>query len=125
MEQQGRILNRNWDLYDTRNVVYQTTNLTAEELKNGYDWAYKEFYSWSNIFRSSIKHSSHKHKLKHFFYTGGWKKFEPVWNFLIKTNNLNQMRPVLESILSKVKPGEEAGSVGKEEKLQPTMALKS
>jgi radical SAM superfamily enzyme YgiQ (UPF0313 family) len=33
MEQQGRILTKNWDLYDTRNVVYQTTNLTADELK--------------------------------------------------------------------------------------------
>lgn len=103
MEEQGRILTRNWDLYDTRNVVYQTKKLTAEELKNGYDWAYKEFYSWSNIFKSSFNHDSHKHKLKHFFYTGGWKKFEPVWNFLIKTKNLNEMLPVLESILSKVR----------------------
>jgi radical SAM superfamily enzyme YgiQ (UPF0313 family) len=102
MESQGRILTYNWDLYDTRNVVYQTTNLTADELKNGYEWAYKEFYSWTNIIKSSINHESHKHKLKHFFYTGGWKKFEPVWNFLIKTRGLNNMLPVLESILSKV-----------------------
>lgn len=106
MENQGRILTRNWDLYDTRNVVYQTLNLTADELKNGYDWAYKEFYSWSNIFKSSLNHESHKHKLKHFFYTGGWKKFEPVWNFLIKTKNLNNMLPLLESILAKVTPGD-------------------
>ncbi len=103
MEKEGRILTRNWDLYDTRNVVYQTKNLTAEELKNGYDWAYKEFYSWSNVFKSSMNHESNRHKLKHFFYTGGWKKFEPVWNFLIKTKNLNNMLPILESILSKVK----------------------
>lgn len=102
MEQEGRILTRNWDLYDTRNVVYKTTNLSAEELKNGYEWAYKEFYSWSNIFKSSFNHDSHKHKLKHFFYTGGWKKFEPVWNFLIKTKSLNNMLPLLESILSKL-----------------------
>jgi hypothetical protein len=34
---------------------------------------------------------------------GGWKKFEPVWNFLIKTQTLNKTLPVLESILSKVK----------------------
>ena len=104
MEQQGRILTKNWDLYDTRNVVYQTTNLTADELKNGYDWAYKEFYSWSNILKASLNHDSHKHKLKHFFYSGGWKKFEPVWNFLIKTKNLNGMLPILESILAKVNP---------------------
>lgn len=104
MEQQGRILTKNWDLYDTRNVVYQTTNLTADELKNGYDWAYKEFYSWSNILKASLNHDSHKHKLKHFFYSGGWKKFEPVWNFMIKTKNLNGMLPLLESILAKVDP---------------------
>ena len=102
MEQQGRILTKNWDLYDTRNVVYQTKNLTAEELKNGYDWAYNEFYSWSNILKASLNHDSHKHKLKHFLYSGGWKKFEPVWNFMIKTRNLNGMLPLLESILTKV-----------------------
>lgn len=103
MEQQGRILTRNWDLYDTRNVVYQTKNLTAEELKKGYDWAYKEFYSWPNILKASLSHDSNKHKLKHFFYSGGWKKFEPVWNFMIKTKNLNGMLPILESVLAKVK----------------------
>jgi len=102
MERQGRILTKDWNLYDTRNVVYQTTKLTPEELKNGYDWAYKEFYSLANIFRSGLNHESHKHKLKHLLYTGGWKKFEPVWNFLIKTKSLNNTLPLLESILSKV-----------------------
>jgi len=104
MESQGRILTRNWNLYDTRNVVYQTRNITSEELKNGYDWAYKEFYNWPNIFKSSFSHESNKHKLKHLLYTGGWKKFEPLWNFLIKTKNLNNMLPLLESILAKVNP---------------------
>ena len=52
--------------------------------------------------RSSVKHDSIKHMLKHFLYSGGWKKFEPLWNFIIKTRNLNNMLPILESILSKV-----------------------
>lgn len=110
METQKRILTYNWDLYNTRNVVYKTTNLTAEELKQGYDWAYKEFYSWSNIITASLLHESHKHKLKHFLYSGGWKKFEPLWNFMIKTKNLNAMLPLLESILSKVKTSESPGA---------------
>ena len=113
MEAQNRILTHNWDLYDTRNVVYQTTKLSAAELKEGYDWAYKEFYSWKNILKSSWQHDSHKHKLKHFFYTGGWKKFEPLWNFLIKTKNLNNMLPILEAILSKVGFEEGEGSTKK------------
>lgn len=102
MEMQRRIKTRNWDLYDTRNVVYETSGLNASELEAGYWWAYKEFYSWKNILKSSMVHDSAKHSLKHFFYTGGWKKFEPVWNFLIKTGSLNNMLPLLESILSKV-----------------------
>lgn len=102
MEMQKRIKTRNWDLYDTRNVVYETSGLSATELETGYRWAYKEFYNWNNILKSSMVHDSAKHSLKHFFYTGGWKKFEPVWNFLIKTGSLNNMLPLLESILSKV-----------------------
>jgi len=104
MESQNRIISRNWDLYDTRHVVYKTTKLTAEELERGYHWSYKEFYKWSNIFTASMKHDLIKHKLKHLFYTGGWKKFEPLWNFIIKTEGLNKMLPLLENILTKVNP---------------------
>lgn len=102
-ENQGRILTKNWDLYDTRNVVYQTKNISAEDLKAGYDWSYREFYSWNNILKASLNHDSVKHQLKHLFYSGGWKKFEPLWNFIIKTEGLNKMLPLLESLLSKVK----------------------
>ena len=46
MEAQGRIVTRNWDLYDTRHVVYRPSRLSPEELKRGYDWAYEAFYRW-------------------------------------------------------------------------------
>ena len=104
MEAQNRILTYNWNLYDTRNVVYKTKNISADQLKTGYDLAYKKFYSWENIFKSSFNHKNTKHALKHLFYAGGWKKFEPVWNFIIKTEGLNYMLPLLESILAEVRP---------------------
>jgi radical SAM superfamily enzyme YgiQ (UPF0313 family) len=103
MEQENRILHRNWDQYDTRQVVYKTVGLRAEELKHGYDWSYKSFYSWKNVYRASMQHDKLKHAIKHFAYAGGWKKFEPLWNFMIKTHGLNRMLPLLEAILSKVK----------------------
>jgi radical SAM superfamily enzyme YgiQ (UPF0313 family) len=106
MQRQGRMLTSNWDLYDTRHVVYKTEKISGNELEEGYRWAYKEFYTWSNILRASFGHDSAKHILKHFLYSGGWKKFEAIWNFLIKTKNLNNMLPLLESVLSKVKGGE-------------------
>jgi radical SAM superfamily enzyme YgiQ (UPF0313 family) len=102
MEREGRLLHRNWDQYDTRQVVYKTVGLTAEELKKGYDWSYQSFYSWSNILKASLEHEHVKHMIKHFTYAGGWKKFEPLWNFIIKTKGLNKMLPFLEAILSKV-----------------------
>jgi radical SAM superfamily enzyme YgiQ (UPF0313 family) len=102
MKQEGRILHNNWNLYDTRQVVYKTKGLSADELKKGYDWAYRNFYSWSNIWKASWQHYKLKHKIKHFAYAGGWKKFEPLWNFMIKTRGLNKMLPLLEAILSKI-----------------------
>lgn len=103
MLNQNRITTQNWDLYDTRHVVYKTTKLTSEQLKTGYDWAYTTFYSWKNIVLASSTHETVKHQLKHLLYAGGWKKFEPLWNFLIKTKSLNDMLPLLEAILSKIK----------------------
>lgn len=100
MEKQGRILHRRWDQYDTRQVVYKTAGMDAAELKQGYNWAYRAFYSWRNIAKASWQHPHLHHRLKHFAYAGGWKKFEPLWNFIIKTGALNGMLPLLETILS-------------------------
>lgn len=100
MEKENRITSHNWDLFDTRHVVYKTNKMSPNDLKNGYDWAYKEFYKWSNIIASSSKHEAKTQQLKHLLYAGGWKKMEPFWNMIIKTKGLNNMLPVLESLLS-------------------------
>ncbi|WP_265588938.1 hypothetical protein [Terrisporobacter petrolearius] len=34
-------------------------------------------------------------RLKHFTYAGSWKKFEPVWNFIIKNELLGKTRGAL------------------------------
>ena len=102
MEREGRITTRNWDLYDTRHVVYRPTHLSVESLKAGYDWAYREFYRWPAMARASLHHGSVKHQAKHFFYAAGWKKFEPAWNLVIRAKQLRVMTPLLEAVLSKV-----------------------
>ena len=102
MQEQCRIVTRNWDLYDTRHVVFRPARLTPEALKEGYDRAYRDFYRWSSIARASAAHGTMKHQAKHFFYAAGWKKFEPLWNFMIRARQLGCMTPVLEAVLSKV-----------------------
>jgi hypothetical protein len=49
MVRDGRMLTRDWNCYDTRQVVFQPCCLTPEALKRGYDWAYGEFYRWGSI----------------------------------------------------------------------------
>jgi len=102
MEAAGRITTHDWDLYDTRHVVYRPARLAAEDLKNGYDCAYREFYRWSSIARGSLSHHSIKHQARHFLYAAGWKKFEPLWDVVIRAKQLRIMMPLLEGILSKV-----------------------
>lgn len=104
MERDGRMLHRMWNRYDTRQVVYRTKGMRADVLKKGYDWAYQSFYSWANIYKASMQHETWRHQLRHFSYAGGWKKFEPLWNFIIKTKALNGMLPLLETILSRNEP---------------------
>jgi radical SAM superfamily enzyme YgiQ (UPF0313 family) len=102
MDAANRIVIRDWDLYDTRHVVYRPARLTPERLKDGYDWAYREFYRWSSIVRGSLTHDAPKHQIKHFVYAAGWKKFEPLWDFVIRAKQLRIMTPMLEGVLSKV-----------------------
>jgi radical SAM superfamily enzyme YgiQ (UPF0313 family) len=101
-EAAGRLLTRDWDLYDTRHVVYRPARLAPERLKAGYDWAYREFYRWSSIARGSLAHGSIKHQAKHFFYAAGWKKLEPLWDLVIRARQLRMMTPLLEGVLSRV-----------------------
>lgn len=112
MLREGRILTRDWNLYDTRHVVYRPALLAPEALKAGYDWAYREFYRWSAIARAALQHGTLKHQAKHFFYASGWKKFEPLWDMLIRARQLTRITPLLEAVLSRVTRAEPRSRTG-------------
>jgi len=99
-EEQGRLTHSNWDLYDTRHTVFRPAQLTGEQLEHGYRWAYKQFYTWRSIARGAAAHDDRIAGLRHFAYASGWKKFEPIWDFVIRAKRAGMMLPVLESILS-------------------------
>lgn len=82
--------------------MFRPARLSPAALKDGYDWACREFYGWSSIARASLAHDSIKHQAKHFFYATGWKKFEPLWDLVIRARQLRTMTPLLEGVLSKV-----------------------
>jgi radical SAM superfamily enzyme YgiQ (UPF0313 family) len=99
---QERIVTRDWDRYDTRHVVFRPARLSATALKDGYDRAYQSFYRWRSIASASFTHGTLKHRIKHFAYAAGWKKFEPLWDAVIRARQLRAMTPLLEAILAKV-----------------------
>jgi len=74
--------------------------MTAAELEYGYRWAYREFYRWKSIVRGASAHDDLLAGARHLAYAAGWKKFEPVWDFIIRARRAGAMLPVLETILS-------------------------
>ena len=97
---QGRITSTDWDLYDTRHAVFQPARITRETLETGYWTAYRDFYRWGSIVRSASAHDEVISGVRHFAYAAGWKKFEPLWDVVIRAKKAGMMLPVLEAILS-------------------------
>lgn len=51
MEQAGRLLHRNWNLYDTAHVVFRPQRMTVEELAAGYEYCYSRLFSHRSIWK--------------------------------------------------------------------------
>ena len=51
MEAEGRLLHREWSLYDTAHAVFRPQNMSPEELENGYAWMYQRLFSHASIWR--------------------------------------------------------------------------
>jgi radical SAM superfamily enzyme YgiQ (UPF0313 family) len=96
---QGRITEANWDRYDTRHTVFQPARMSGATLEAGYWQAYRDFYRWGSIFQGAWTHANGLQRLQHLAYAGGWKKLEPLWNWVIKAQRLCWFLPLLESVL--------------------------
>lgn len=108
MQSQHRITTTDWDLYDTRHAVFRPARMTAAALEAGYWRAYRDFYHWGSILRGAATKPTFTGRLRHFAYTAGWKKCEPLWDWIIRARGVTQMLPLLESVL--------AGSAGYRDK---------
>ncbi len=51
LESQGRIIERDFAMYDVEHCVFKPQNMSKKDLEAGIAWAWKEVYSWKNIFR--------------------------------------------------------------------------
>jgi len=51
LEKEGRILTRNWSLYNGQNVVFRPRRMSVEDLERGTDFVRKKAYSWGALSR--------------------------------------------------------------------------
>jgi radical SAM superfamily enzyme YgiQ (UPF0313 family) len=96
---QGRIISGDWDRYDTRHVVFKPARMSVEALEAGYWNSYRSFYSWKSIAQAAWTRPDWSGKLQHLAYTAGWKKAEPLWDWIIRNGLLPKFLPVLEGVL--------------------------
>jgi len=49
LRNEGRITEPDWSRYTISNVVYRPLKMSAEALQDGFEWAYRSFYSYPSI----------------------------------------------------------------------------
>lgn len=49
VEQEGRIIERDWAMYDVEHCVFTPARMTKEQLDKGIEWAWRQTYSISNM----------------------------------------------------------------------------
>lgn len=51
LEEENRIITKDWTKYDMGNVVFKPRLMTPEQLKEGASWAWRQFYSYKSILK--------------------------------------------------------------------------
>jgi radical SAM superfamily enzyme YgiQ (UPF0313 family) len=82
METDGRLLHKNWDLYDTSHVVFKPRLMSEEELAAGYAWCYERLFSSASIWRRKPQDWSAVPPYLAMSYL--YKRSNYLWRFLIK-----------------------------------------
>ncbi|MFH1745963.1 MAG: hypothetical protein ABIG44_02850, partial [Planctomycetota bacterium] len=92
---QGRLLHRNWDLYDTAHAVFRPRHMTITQLEEGYTWCYRRLFSHASIWkrRPSDWHGLPAYLAMSYLY----KRSNRLWHLLIR-HQLTSMvwRPLIE-----------------------------
>ncbi|HZV02929.1 MAG TPA: radical SAM protein [Planctomycetota bacterium] len=82
IESEGRLLHRNWDLYDTAHVVFRPRHMTPDELAEGYASCYRRLFSHRSIWRRRPEDA--RAVLPYLAMSYLYKKSNPFWHLLIR-----------------------------------------
>ncbi|TMQ34493.1 MAG: B12-binding domain-containing radical SAM protein, partial [Planctomycetota bacterium] len=82
MEAEGRLLHKNWDLYDTAHVVFRPRHMTPEQLAQGYGWCYRRLFSHASIWRR--RPADMRAVLPYLAMSYLYKRSNRLWHLLIR-----------------------------------------
>jgi radical SAM superfamily enzyme YgiQ (UPF0313 family) len=95
LEGEGRLLHRNWDLYDTAHVVFRPRLMSAEQLAEGYARCYRRLFSHRSIWaRRPVGRGT---LLPYLGMAYLYKRADRLWPFLIRHRLVGPVwRPLVE-----------------------------
>ncbi len=101
MEAEGRLLHRDWSLYDTAHAVFRPRNMSPEELEQGYAWMYQRLFSHASIWRrrptGAAAGNDWRAVAAYLAMSYLYKRSNRFWRLLIKHHLVNAAwRPLVE-----------------------------
>jgi radical SAM superfamily enzyme YgiQ (UPF0313 family) len=95
VETEGRLLHKDWSLYDTAHVVFRPRHMEPEELQQGYEWLYERLFSHASIWKR--RPTDLRAVLPYFAMSYLYKKSNFMWHLLIQTRMTHAVwRPIVE-----------------------------
>ena len=96
LDEEGRILHRDWEKYDTRHAVFRPKHMTPSQLEEGYWWSYNEFYTYQSILKRSV---GLPNPVKRVLYNVTWKKMDRVWDVILANGMVGHILQPFELVL--------------------------
>jgi radical SAM superfamily enzyme YgiQ (UPF0313 family) len=84
MEGAGRILHKDWSLYDTGHVVFRPRHMSPEQLAEGYAWCYERLFSHASIWRR--RPADWRAVSAYLLMSYLYKRSNGLWHWLIRYN---------------------------------------
>jgi radical SAM superfamily enzyme YgiQ (UPF0313 family) len=95
MEMEGRLLHRDWTLYDTAHAVFRPKHMTPAELEDGYRWIYRRLFSHASIWRR--RPEDWRSVAPYLAMSYLYKRSNRFWRLLIKHDLVHTVwRPLVE-----------------------------
>jgi radical SAM superfamily enzyme YgiQ (UPF0313 family) len=96
MEAEGRLLHRDWSLYDTGHVVFRPARMSPEQLAEGYASCYRRLFSAGSIWRR--RPLDRRAVAPYLAMSVLYKRANPLWTYLIRHGLTARVwRPLVEA----------------------------